>query len=376
MSILIVDDSSFNLAYIRDVLINAGYNNIKTANSAHEAFGILGIEDDSAPRRPAAIDLILLDILMPEMDGIEACKRIKEYAIYSDLPIIFLTGSTDLLKEAFNAGGMDFIERGSPQYELLARVNSAIRLKREMDIRKNRENRMHKELRLAKHLQKSVLSSPIAEPGIQVNGKYIQSDEVSGDMFYWTRIDQNRYGVLLIDVSGHGLSSALISMSVRSMLEEIVCRLVEPDLVCAELNKQILHLFKNSKHTVYFTAIYLLIDNADNKVHFFNAGHPPAIVLEGDDQSFYLKGTTIPIGVKKEINSTKKTFTIKKPAKIVLYTDGLVETPGLSIKKGIEHLRAYVSKVRSLPNDDFLLEIEKLAQNNADDVCIISIELT
>ncbi|WP_458126994.1 SpoIIE family protein phosphatase [Paenibacillus sp. Z3-2] len=375
MSIIIVDDSNLNLSFIRDVLTKAGYCNIQTASSADQVFDLLGIADGNSPRKPAAVDLILLDIVMPIMDGITACKKIKEHAVYSDLPIIFLTGDRKHFKEAFNAGGMDFIEKGGPEYELLARVKSALRLKKEMDIRKTRDNRMQKELQLAKHLQNSVLSPSIMEHNIQIHGKYIQSEEVSGDMFYWTRIDEHRYGVLLIDVSGHGLSSALISMSVRSMMDEMVNRRVDPALVCDELNRQMIRLFTNSKLTVYFTAIYILIDLNVGEIYYFNAGHPPGLVLLENRETIQLKGTTIPIGIKTEIDSRIQTWKIQGETRILLYTDGLVEVPGHSIKDGISQLERYAKSLIHLDNDSFVDRIEEWVQHKTDDVCIISINL-
>lgn len=375
MSIIIVDDSNLNLSFIRDVLTKAGYCNIQTASSADQVFDLLGIAEGNSPRKPAAVDLILLDIVMPIMDGITACKKIKEHAFYSDLPIIFLTGDRKHFKEAFNAGGMDFIEKGGPEYELLARVKSALRLKKEMDIRKLRENRMRKELQLAKHLQNSVLSTSIKEHNIQIHGKYIQSEEVSGDMFYWTRIDEHRYGVLLIDVSGHGLSSALISMSVRSMMDEMVNRRVDPALVCDELNRQMIRLFTNSKLTVYFTAIYVLIDFNVGEIHYFNAGHPPGLVLLESSETIQLKGTTIPIGIKTEMDSRIQTWKIQGKTRILLYTDGLVEIPGHSIKDGISQLERYAKSLIHLENDSFVDRIEEWVQHKTDDVCIISINL-
>lgn len=375
MGIVIVDDSKFNLTLISGVLSKAGYSNIQTVNSAHELLRLLGISASEVPRRAVPVDLILLDIVMPELDGISACKQIKAIPVYSDLPIIFLTGDKEHFKEAFNAGGTDFIEKGGPEYELLARVKSALRLKKEMDIRKSREQRMQKELQLAQHLQKSVLSPPIDEPRIQIHGKYIQSEEVSGDMFYWTKIDEQTYGVLLIDVSGHGLSSALISMSVRSMMEEMVSRLVEPEWVCGELNKQIMKLFTNSKYKVYFTAIYVLIDFKRDEIRYFNAGHPPGLILLEEGGGNPLAGTTTPIGILREMKCNVALQSIQRPAKLLLYTDGLVETPGLSIRSGIARLQELAESSRHLPNPEFLNQLEALVQHKTDDVCIISIAL-
>ncbi|WP_172251197.1 PP2C family protein-serine/threonine phosphatase [Saccharibacillus deserti] len=375
MGILIVDDSKLNLLYLKGILERAGYSKIRTADCALGALQILGLKDGNPPRKPADVDLILLDIVMPGMDGIAACRTIKEHKVYADLPIIFLTGNRTMFKEAFNAGGMDFIEKGSPEFELLARVKSALKLKKEMDIRKNREMKMEKELQLAKHLQSSVLSLPIVNDSIRIHGKYIQSDEVSGDMFYWAEVGRNKYAVLLLDVSGHGLSAALISMSIRSLLDGLVGRLIDPHSVCEELNMKVLNLFKNSKHTVYLTAIYLLIDLETRLLHYFNAGHPPALIFSKEGEIRQLKGTTIPIGIKKDIRGNVQTEPIDRLSKILLYTDGLIEQPGLSMKESIFSLGSYTQEFQHLSNEKFVEQVAKLAIRETDDICIISVDL-
>lgn len=376
MSILIVDDSRLNLAFLENVLDTAGYKHIQTASSAQEAFDILGIQDQMAPRKPAAIDLILLDIVMPGIDGIEACRMIKECSVYQDLPIIFLTADRIHFKEAFNAGGMDFIEKGGPDYELLARVQSAIRLKKEMDSRKIRDEKVQKELQLAKHLQRSVLSPPINEPTIRVHSSYLQSTEVSGDMLYWKMFDPQHCGVLLIDVSGHGISAALISMSIRSLLDGIVGIVKKPHLVCEELNKKMRALFGKNRRAAYFTAIYLFIDLEQKQIEYFNAGHPPGLLFLRDQYPTQLSGTTVPIGIQKDMKLDTATITYDTPARIVLYTDGLVEKPGASIHAGIEKLEQYAQSLHYLENEAFVVKLERLIQHRKDDVCIISIELT
>ncbi|MDO3409110.1 fused response regulator/phosphatase [Saccharibacillus sp. CPCC 101409] len=375
MSILIVDDSMLNLAYLRHVLTEAGYEDIQTAYSAEAALERLGMDGGKVPRKAAPFDLILLDIVMPDMDGIEACRLIKNCPPYSDLPIIFLTGDRRHFKEAFGAGGMDFIEKGAPEYELLARVQSAIRLKQETDIRKSRETGLIKELHLAKRVQKSVLPPPFVEPDIQIHSQYIQSDEVSGDMFYWTRIDENRCGVILIDVAGHGLSSALISMSVRSLLAGMVKRLAEPVEVCRELNKQILSLFGGKRGAVYLTAIYLLIDIPAGEIRYFNAGHPPGLLFCEDRPAQYLEGTGVPLGLRKTLKGESGVCRFDGASKILLYTDGLVETPRASIRDGIRELETYSSRIRYLPNERFTEKLAERGRGKEDDVCIVSIQL-
>lgn len=152
MSILIIDDSPDQQALLAAVLNKAGHDDIAQLGSATAAFQQLGIEQGG----PATLspDLILLDIMMPEVDGVEACRRIKAYARLNEIPIIMVTAKTDTtyLREAFAAGAMDFITKPVNAIELTARVASALTLKREMDRRKARERELeerNEELRTA-----------------------------------------------------------------------------------------------------------------------------------------------------------------------------------------------------------------------------------
>ena len=142
MNILLVDDSE-DFRDITDALLNdAGYPDIANAGSAKEAFDILHLDDAAAA--PAPADLILLDILMPGIDGIEACARIRNDSRYVDVPIIMLTNLDDIdsLAKAFVAGANDYVTKTNDRVELLARIRSALRLKGELDRRKAREREL------------------------------------------------------------------------------------------------------------------------------------------------------------------------------------------------------------------------------------------
>lgn len=142
MSILIVDDSSDQRALLATVLKKAGHEELLMAGSAAEAFQTLGIQPGkSAPVTP---DLIMLDIMMPDSDGVETCRIIKRAAALSDVPVIMVTAKSETasLQDAFSAGAMDFISKPVNSVELTARVSSALALKREMDRRKAREKEL------------------------------------------------------------------------------------------------------------------------------------------------------------------------------------------------------------------------------------------
>ena len=141
-NILLVDDAEEMRVLITHQLRKAGYAKVIEAASADEAFSILGL--DRVDKTVADIDLIVMDIVMPEIDGIEACRRIKEDNRFEDVPIIMITALADkgILQLAFDAGAMDYITKPLDKLELIARVRSSLRLKDEMENRREREREL------------------------------------------------------------------------------------------------------------------------------------------------------------------------------------------------------------------------------------------
>lgn len=139
MSILIVDDSPPVIRLLQATLERAGYADIVCADCGAAALRHLGIEPaaTSAP----AVDCILLDIVMPGMDGIEVCRLIRSHPPYADTPIIMVTvmDEAETLRDAFMAGAQDYITKPVRELELVARLKSAISLKKEIEARKARE---------------------------------------------------------------------------------------------------------------------------------------------------------------------------------------------------------------------------------------------
>ena len=143
MRILIVDDSEDSRDITEAALLSAGYRDITMATSALEAFALLGILEETASEGATA-DIILLDIVMPEVDGIEACARIRKDARYCDIPIIMVTSLEDMesLSNAFVAGATDYVTKPVNRTELVARVRAALKLKSELDRRQAREREL------------------------------------------------------------------------------------------------------------------------------------------------------------------------------------------------------------------------------------------
>jgi PleD family two-component response regulator len=142
MRILVVDDVEDSRELTEAALLSAGYNDVKTTDSGWEALKILdvGRVTDESP----SVELVLLDIVMPEIDGIETCARIRNDARYSDLPIIMVTSLDDMdnLANAFIAGATDYVTKPINRVELVARVRAAHKLKAELDRRHEREREL------------------------------------------------------------------------------------------------------------------------------------------------------------------------------------------------------------------------------------------
>jgi phosphoserine phosphatase RsbU/P len=140
--ILVVDDQEDARDLTEGALLSAGYSDIVTAESGWESLKILDV--GRATDEDPDVDVVLLDIVMPEMDGVEACARIRSDARYADLPIIMVTSLDDVssLANAFVAGATDYITKPVNRVELIARVRAALRLKAELDRRRSREREL------------------------------------------------------------------------------------------------------------------------------------------------------------------------------------------------------------------------------------------
>lgn len=139
MSILVVDDSQSVLMLLTATLKKSGYTDIHGVRSAVEAFRVLGLEGGGPLRDD--VDLILMDVYMDGIDGIEACSRIKKVEAFKDVPVVVVTsiGDAEVLEKAFVAGAVDYIVKPFKELEFLARVRSVLRMKNEIDRRKMRE---------------------------------------------------------------------------------------------------------------------------------------------------------------------------------------------------------------------------------------------
>ena len=226
MSILIVDDSQHSRLLLTAFLKAAGYTEVPAAASAREAFECLGMNDPVGSA--AGVDLILMDITMPGMDGVEACRRIKATPCLQDIPIIMVTGHDEAkyLDQAFAAGAMDYITKPVNKSELQARVRSALNLKQEMDRRKQESLAKTQILSTVSHELKTPLTSILAYIDLLMGPPQTMTSLDARQQRYIGRIQKNarRLKVLiddLLDISRIEAGSLELNLENLEILPEI-----------------------------------------------------------------------------------------------------------------------------------------------------------
>ncbi|MBF0555233.1 MAG: diguanylate cyclase [Nitrospirae bacterium] len=200
MSILIVEDSEDTSLLLNRFLEKMGYNNVLLAGSAEEAIDIIGLSKKGGTVNKD-IELILMDIDLPGLDGIRACQKLKSDLWYKDIPIIMLTaGTSDIsLEDAFKAGAIDYIVKPVKMLELCARIGSALGLKQEMDRRKASERELETLARQLKEANR-ILTNLSYIDGLTgvANRRYF--DEYSGQEWKKAFREHSFISVIIVDI--------------------------------------------------------------------------------------------------------------------------------------------------------------------------------
>lgn len=376
MKIAIVDDNATNLMIIEKILQKAGYNRLVLLSSAKELYQYLQL--DAPNPAEVSLDLILMDLMMPEIDGMEACRTILSNERCSDLPIIFVTavGDSNKMAEAMDAGALDYVIKPINKIELLARIRSVLKLKYEKDLRKEHNRRIQYELDLAKQVQRSMLIGPFQEGNVKISAVYKPTFELAGDLYAWYQISPNRYGVILLDVMGHGISSSLVSMYIYSALKDTITGKCDPVDVIKELNRRMNQLqMPDSLINYYFTAIYFVLDTEKQSIEYVNAGHPAGIAIVDDEVKLMTEGCCA-LGFFENIEVTKGIIPYNQEARILLFTDGLSEWLEEEYEDAVSKL---ISSLQDRDNDNpetllhHLLPSSELLNGHKDDMCLVMI---
>ncbi len=393
-SILVVDDVSANLQVLTGMLKARGYK-VRPVPS-----GALALQ----AARKAAPDLILLDINMPEMNGYEVCQHLKADESLRGIPVIFISALNENLDKvnAFAIGGVDYITKPFQMEELHARVETHLKLRLlQVDLEQanatleRANSRMSRDLEAAARIQKTFLPREAPWiPGTEFAWCYRPCDELAGDGLNIISLGGGKIGLYILDVSGHGVTSALLSVTLSRLLSppsepssilirdrDVLDRLdiAPPSEVADRLNR----LFPFDVATEQFaTLMYGVLDVSTGDFRHVSAGHPGPLHLPAGRPPVILESPGSPIGLADEPYG-ERCVHLEAGDRLYLYSDGLPDAtnPG-GERFGDIRLQEAIGRERARPlGDGIATLLNEIAEwqggtRSQDDISILAVEMS
>jgi len=375
-SILIVDDTPINIGVISGALKDSFAT--KVATSGEKALAIASGKD-----KP---DLILLDIMMPEMDGYEVCRRLKADPDTRDIPVIFLTSQTEAEDETkgFEVGAVDYIHKPFSAAVVKARVRTHLMLREAHAQIARQLIEINTELEMARQIQLSILPSSTPKiTGMDIVARYIPMTSVAGDYYDFIVVDERHVGILIADVSGHGLPAALIASMLQVALTAQARHVSEPGKVLAGLNQALCGKFQHN----FVTAAYVYVDLEKNIMKYGGAGHPPLLLWrKSTGSASQLLENGLVMGQFEEATYDSLQVPIEAGDRFVLYTDGILETSNPAQEEfGTGRFMQFMETNNRLPAGPFadalLLELARWleqppGEGHKDDISLLAVDFT
>jgi phosphoserine phosphatase RsbU/P len=402
--ILIADDSAAVRNSVQHILMENAENtySVLIAGNGREACTIAYHE------KP---DLILIDIEMPIMNGIDAIKKIKSNNLINHIPIIVMS-STRQFQEAFSAGADDFLFIPFNTYELLMRIHLNLKLAEkgyevnrqhellkaqrqeainQRDIIINQKTELMDDLRYARFIQYAILpSSEVLNDLFAEHFIYNQPKNIVSGDFYWVTRKKGMIIVAVGDCTGHGMSGALMTMAGAAFLNEIVIdnTQLNADQVLNDLRKRVIQLL-NQKGDIGEASngmdIALCIYNETKHTLQFAGANNLLYIARKDGTLETIKGDRMPIGFyfDNQRTFTKVDIQVSKGDMMYLFSDGYADQFGGPLGKKFRYnqFRDLISKAASSPSMKDQLELVKTTMDNwidgyeqIDDMLILGIK--
>lgn len=393
--ILVGDDEEFNRDLLARRLCRKGFV-VDCADGAAEAERQL---------ESASYDLILLDIMMPEVDGFEYLEQIRERWEPAQLPVIMATAKDDAddIVRALKLGANDYVTKPLDFQVVMARVETQLQLKHATTELAKAHRLLQEDLQRASRLQRSQLPRPnLKVPGCQFAWTYLPCDALAGDFLNVIPLDATRTAFYVLDVSGHGTPAALMSSAASYALSathnqsSVVLRsssdandadrgdVVSPRDVTAQLNRR---FAVDENLGKYFTMAYIVFDSAAGELTFTLAGHPPQVYVPKGRKGELLECQGMPVGLLAEEELPEDSFQEKKISvfegdRIYLFSDGLSEAMNEAKEQYTDgRLRDAIDQTQSLSLsasiESVLNSIKAFCGSNPfdDDMSILAIEI-
>jgi len=331
--VLVVDDNEMNRDMLARRLTRIGLS-VEVADGGNSGLEAI---------LTGEFDLVLLDIMMPDMDGIEVLKRAREFYSQAELPIIMATAkdeSKDIV-EALKLGANDYVTKPLDFPVVRARVENALGYRQAVSQLSKANERMSRDLGAAARVQQSLLPDEMVDiEGAEFMWFYRPCDELAGDGLNVFKLDDDHVAMYVLDVSGHGVASSLLSVSVTHHLSQMAgkhgessqgensqcsmddANIVSPAWLAASLNTMF-PMETSGRH--YFTFLYGVLNVKTSKFCFVSAGSPGPMVIHADGTTEFHDVPAVPIGMFADSEYEDTVIDLADGDRLYLHSDGLYE---------------------------------------------------
>jgi sigma-B regulation protein RsbU (phosphoserine phosphatase) len=313
--ILIVDDVKANV----DVLVHALRDEYKLA-VALDGEAALRSVDKAVP------DLVLLDIMMPGIDGYEVCRRLRAAEATRGVPVMFLSALEDVANKTrgFEVGGNDYLTKPFEMLEVKARVRSLLEAKLYADAVREAAAR---DLRIAREIQMGILPADLAASTrglpLEIAAAIEPARQVGGDLYEVLRASDDRVVVALGDVSGKGIPASLFMAVAITVLRTLARDLTDPAEILRRLSDE---LADRNPRGMFVTIQCLVFDLAAGRVSIAGAGHHElAILSPGQAPRLAYPSTGLPAGLMPGNSIQSESIALSPGDTFVLFSDGVSE---------------------------------------------------
>lgn len=366
--ILIVDDSLMNISTLKRILSKVGYN-VMTATSGEEALRMVG---DMPP------SLILLDIMMPGMNGMEVLEKLKARKDTHTIPVLFLTGKTDdeTKIKAFEMGAVDYITKPFNPREVKARVKVHLKSHHaEEDIVYRQAERLQQVIRA----QESILINPsdLPDAGFSVFHKSLV--EAGGDFYDVLQTGENMFSYLVSDISGHDIESGFLAPSLKALMQQNCSPIHEPEETLRLMNRVLVKILPEDK---YLSFVFLALNRNTGIAEIINAANPPVVFVSANKKECRVVSSNSDIlGMFEDAQFQSETFPVKKGDRFVIFTDGLIESSHNetlwteNLEKPVKTIKQILSETSSEDVPKKIYESFMSGTKPSDDIVIMNVEV-
>lgn len=375
--ILVINDDEAIRDITKLILENKGYQLSEAEN------GRLGIVQAIAFQP----DLILLDIMMPEMDGFETCQKLKADPTTQDIPVLFFSSLTDPKDKirGLELGAVDFINNIVDKGELLARVQTHLKIQAlTRELQKSNEELIYKQkaldadLNAAATIQRSFLSpTNLKIGGLHMASFWYPMHPLGGDIFNVIENNSDQTIIYMVDVSGHDVPSALVTISISQYLQQHAndTPLLTPKQMMLALEAE----YPLERFNRYFTAFYLILNRESGEFKYSCAAHPPAVLLKKKGGYKLLDAGGTIIGLDKALPFDEGEETLEFGDKLFIYTDGIIEMHNANEKQyGADRFYALLESMKDEPIDRIVKmvyeSLKGFGDSFQDDISLLGIE--